>query len=166
MDSPGGRWDRLVCSQEAIVLDAATTVPVPVNEPVRGYAPGSPGRIGLEGRLKELAAEPVELTMTIGGRQRMGGGAPVDVVQPHRHAAVVGTLRTATADDVGAAVAAAKAAAPGWQALTFDDRAAVPLVRGSRNAGGRVCRLSDRVLSRLIEAVRSSSLPQPMRIRA
>src|SRR5450759_3506100 len=88
MDSPGGRWDRLVCSQEAIVLDAATTVPVPVNEPVRGYAPGSPERIGLEGRLKELAVEPVELTMTIGGRQRMGGGAPVDVVQPHRHAAV------------------------------------------------------------------------------
>ena len=135
MDSPGGRWDRLVCSQEAIVLDAATTVPVPVNEPVRGYAPGSPERIGLEGRLKELAAEPVELTMTIGGRQRMGGGAPVDVVQPHRHAAVVGTLRTATADDVGAAVAAAKAAAPGWQALTFDDRAAVLLKAADLLAG-------------------------------
>ena len=135
MDSPGGRWDRLVCSQEAIVLDAATTVPVPVNEPVRGYAPGSPERIGLEGRLKELAAEPVELTVTIGGRQRMGGGAPVDVVQPHRHAAVVGTLRTATADDVGAAVAAAKAAAPGWQALTFDDRAAVLLKAADLLAG-------------------------------
>jgi 1-pyrroline-5-carboxylate dehydrogenase len=135
MDSPGGRWDRLVCSQEAIVLDAATTVPVPVNEPVRGYAPGSPERIGLEGRLKELAVEPVELTMTIGGRQRMGGGAPVDVVQPHRHAAVVGTLRTATADDVGAAVAAAKAAAPGWQALTFDDRAAVLLKAADLLAG-------------------------------
>ena len=135
MDSPGGRWDRLVCSQEAIVLDAATTVPVPVNEPVRGYAPGSPERIGLEGRLKELAAEPVELTVTIGGRQRMGGGAPVDVVQPHRHAAVVGTFRTATADDVGAAVAAAKAAAPGWQALTFDDRAAVLLKAADLLAG-------------------------------
>ena len=135
MDSPGGRWDRLVCSQEAIVLDAATTVPVPVNEPVRGYAPGLPERIGLEGRLKELAVEPVELTMTIGGRQRMGGGAPVDVVQPHRHAAVVGTLRTATADDVGAAVAAAKAAAPGWQALTFDDRAAVLLKAADLLAG-------------------------------
>lgn len=135
MDSPGGRWDRLVCSQEAIVLDAATIVPVPVNEPVRGYAPGLPERIGLEGRLKELAAEPVELTMTIGGRQRMGGGAPVDVVQPHRHAAVVGTLRTATADDVGAAVAAAKAAAPGWQALTFDDRAAVLLKAADLLAG-------------------------------
>jgi 1-pyrroline-5-carboxylate dehydrogenase len=135
MDSPGGRWDRLVCSQEAIVLDAATTVPVPVNEPVRGYAPGSPERIGLEGRLKELAVEPVELTMTIGGRQRMGGGAPVDVVQPHRHSAVVGTLRTATADDVGAAVAAAKAAAPGWQALTFDDRAAVLLKAADLLAG-------------------------------
>ena len=43
--------------------DAATVVPVPANEPVRGYAPGSGERASLEARLKELgSAEPVELT--------------------------------------------------------------------------------------------------------
>ena len=55
--------------------DAATQVPVPSNEPVRGYAPGSAERASLEGRLKELgSADPVELTMTIAGKQRLGSG--------------------------------------------------------------------------------------------
>jgi len=108
-------------------MDASTIPPPPVNEPVRSYAPGSPERASIEARLKELAAEPVELTLTIDGQQRLGGGEPVDVVQPHRHAAVLGTLRQATNDDVAAAVAAAKAAAPGWRALPFDERAAVLL---------------------------------------
>ena len=33
-------------------MDAIVTVPEPVNEPVRGYAPGSPERDSLEARLK------------------------------------------------------------------------------------------------------------------
>jgi len=66
-------------------MDAVFVVPEPRNEPVRRYAPGSPERASLERRLGELAAERVGLTMTIGGAQRMGGGAAIDVVQPHRH---------------------------------------------------------------------------------
>ena len=77
--------------------DAATVVPVPANEPVRGYAPGSGERTSLETKLKELgSADPVELTMTIAGAQRMGSGEPIDVVQPHRHSAVLGTLVATT----------------------------------------------------------------------
>jgi 1-pyrroline-5-carboxylate dehydrogenase len=108
-------------------VDAVTTVPLPANEPVRAYAPGSPERGTLEARLKELGQTPVELTMTVAGEQRLGGGAPVDVVQPHRHAAVLGTLREATASDVGSAVDAALAAGPAWRSLSYDDRAAVLL---------------------------------------
>ncbi len=55
-------------------MDAITNTPVPDNEPIRSYAPGSPERASLEERLKELAATPVALTMTIGGVQRMAGG--------------------------------------------------------------------------------------------
>ena len=55
-------------------MDAVTNVPVPVNEPVKTYAPGSAERAGLENRIKELAGERAELTMTIGGQQRMGAG--------------------------------------------------------------------------------------------
>ena len=108
------------------MLDAVTQIPAPVNEPVHGYAPGSPERARLEAELKRLGGqEPVELTMAVGGVRRLGRGEPIDVVQPHRHASVLGTLRNATREDAQEAVDAALAAAPGWRALSFDDRAAI-----------------------------------------
>ncbi|WP_405823213.1 L-glutamate gamma-semialdehyde dehydrogenase [Streptomyces sp. NBC_00838] len=108
-------------------MDAVTQVPTPVNEPVHGYAPGSPERTRLEAKLKELADHPVDLPMTIGGEKRMGGGERFDVVQPHNHQAVLGTYGNATARDAQDAVDAALAAAPGWRAMAFDDRAAIIL---------------------------------------
>ncbi|MFL6114697.1 MAG: hypothetical protein ACJ786_25585, partial [Catenulispora sp.] len=73
-------------------LTGVTKVPVPHNEPVLAYAPGSSERAALTGELTELAALQHDLTATIGGVQRPGGGAPIDVVQPHNHKAVLGTL--------------------------------------------------------------------------
>ncbi|MFD9870228.1 L-glutamate gamma-semialdehyde dehydrogenase [Streptomyces niveus] len=108
-------------------MDAVTQVPTPVNEPVHGYAPGSPERTRLEAKLKELADHPVDLPMTIGGVKRMGGGERFDVVQPHNHQAVLGTYGNATEQDAQDAVDAALAAAPGWRAMAFDDRAAIIL---------------------------------------
>ena len=108
-------------------MDAVTTPPPPANEPLRTYAPGSPERASLEARVKELAGEQVELTSTIAGEQRMAGGDRIDVVQPHRHSAVLGTTADATREDVQDAVDAARAAAPAWRELPFDERAAVLL---------------------------------------
>lgn len=45
-------------------MDAVTQVPTPVNEPVHGYAPGSPERARLEAKLKELADNPIDLPCT------------------------------------------------------------------------------------------------------
>src|SRR5262245_29167973 len=106
-------------------MDAVFTVPEPHNEPVRTYAPGSGERTSLQRRIADLAGERVDLTMTIDGRRRMGGGAPIDVVMPHRHSHVLGVTNNATNDDVAAAVAAAKAAAPMWRGLPYQERAAV-----------------------------------------
>lgn len=108
-------------------MDAVTQVPTPVNEPVHGYAPGSPERARLEARLKELADNPVDLPCTIGGEKRMGGGEAFQVVQPHNHQAVLGTYRNATQADAQDAIDAALAAAPAWRAMSFDDRAAIIL---------------------------------------
>jgi len=107
------------------MLDAITAVPEPVNEPVRSYAPGSPERASLERRLKELAAEAIDLPLTIGGRSRAGGGEQVAIVMPHRHSAVLGYTWNAVAGEVRAAIDSAADAAPGWRALPFDERAAV-----------------------------------------
>ena len=86
------------------MFDAISQVPPPFNEPIHDFAPGSAERTALEARLKQIAGERVELTMTIGGEQRLGGGESIDVVQPHRKTAVLGTLNNATPDDVQAAV--------------------------------------------------------------
>ncbi|MBA2509608.1 MAG: L-glutamate gamma-semialdehyde dehydrogenase [Nocardioidaceae bacterium] len=116
-------------------LDARTQVPAPVNEPVLTYAPGSAERAQLEKRLVELAADKVDLTCTIDGKQQMGGGKRIDVVQPHARREVLGSMKNATATDARAAVAAAKAAAPGWRDLPYDERAAV-LLRAAEMLSG------------------------------
>ncbi|MFF4404548.1 L-glutamate gamma-semialdehyde dehydrogenase [Streptomyces sp. NPDC001262] len=116
-------------------MDAVTQVPAPVNEPVHSYAPGSPERARLEAKLKELASNPIDLPMTIGGEKRMGGGEPFKVVQPHHHAAVLGTFNNATQKDAQDAVDAALAAAPAWRAMSFDDRAAIILRAAELLAG-------------------------------
>jgi 1-pyrroline-5-carboxylate dehydrogenase len=116
-------------------MDAVTNVPVPVNEPVKAYAPGSTERAVLEAKIKELGDAQLDLTMTIGGEQRLGGGAPIDVVEPHNHGHVLGQARNATDDDVRAAIEAARQAAPAWRALSFDDRAAIFLKAAELLAG-------------------------------
>ena len=116
-------------------LTGVTDVPVPRNEPVLGHAPGSPERAALRSRIAELDGTPHELTGTVGGVRRMGGGERIDVVSPHRRHRVLGVSAQATAADVEAAVAAARDAAPGWQALPFDERAAVFLRAADLLAG-------------------------------
>ncbi|MTD54905.1 L-glutamate gamma-semialdehyde dehydrogenase [Amycolatopsis pithecellobii] len=106
-------------------MDALTHPPTPRNEPPRDYAPGSPERASLTAKLAALSGEKYELTATIDGEQRMAGGAPIDVVQPHNHAHVLGTMRNSTHEDAKAAMAAALRAAHDWRTLPFDERAAV-----------------------------------------
>jgi 1-pyrroline-5-carboxylate dehydrogenase len=116
-------------------MDAVSRTPTPANEPVRQYQPGSHDRAVLEGKIKELAGQRTELTMTIGGREQMATGEPIDVVQPHNRRHVLGQLGNATSVDVAAAIYAAKQAAPAWRALGFDDRAAIFLKAADLLAG-------------------------------
>jgi 1-pyrroline-5-carboxylate dehydrogenase len=117
------------------MLDATTTVPVPVNEPIRLYAPGSPERTSLEARVKELAGETIDLTSTIDGISSMATGDRIEVVQPHRHSAVLGVTAEAGAGEWQAAVDAALKAAPAWREASYDDRAAVLLRAADLLAG-------------------------------
>jgi 1-pyrroline-5-carboxylate dehydrogenase len=116
-------------------MDAVTRVPVPYNEPVRHYTPDSADRSAVESRLKDLAGQHADLTMTIGGRPTMGSGERVAVVQPHSFRRVLGEFGNATDADVAAAIAAAGSAAAGWRALSFEDRAAVFLRAADLLAG-------------------------------
>ncbi len=117
-------------------MDAVTEVPRPVNEPVHDYAPSSPERTRLVTALAELADDdPIDLPHVIGGTHRMGGGERIDVVQPHRHAAKLGTFTNAEHSDATAAIDAAMAAKDAWANTPFDERAAVFLRAADLLAG-------------------------------
>lgn len=116
-------------------MDAITEVPVPVNEPVHDYTPDSAERTRLRTALAALADQPRDLPHIIAGRHRMGEGARIDIVAPHRHAAVLGTLTNATHADATAAVEAAAAAKNDWAATPFDERAAIFLRAADLLAG-------------------------------
>nr|WP_090345070.1 L-glutamate gamma-semialdehyde dehydrogenase [Mycolicibacterium malmesburyense]CRL77110.1 delta-1-pyrroline-5-carboxylate dehydrogenase [Mycolicibacterium malmesburyense] len=116
-------------------MDAITDVPLPTNEPVHDYVPGSGERTRLLEALSTAATEPVDLPHVIGGRHRMGDGDRIDAVQPHRHSQRLGTFTNATHADAAAAVEAAMAAKAEWEATPFDQRAAVFLRAADLLAG-------------------------------
>jgi 1-pyrroline-5-carboxylate dehydrogenase len=116
-------------------FDAVTNVPRPANEPLLGYAPQSPERAELMTALATVSATHHDLMCTIGGEQKMGGGAEGTVVQPHAHRQVLGTFRHATTHDARAAIDAAKQAAKGWRSLSYDDRAAIFLTAAQLLSG-------------------------------
>jgi 1-pyrroline-5-carboxylate dehydrogenase len=116
-------------------MDAITDVPLPANEPIQEYTPGSPERTRLQEAMASLADHPIDLPHVIGGTHRMGDGERIDVVQPHRHAATLGTLTNAQHADASAAIEAAMAARAHWAATPFDERAAVFLRAADLLAG-------------------------------
>jgi 1-pyrroline-5-carboxylate dehydrogenase len=116
-------------------MDAITDVPLPANEPVHDYAPGSGERTRLTKALQTVAPDPIDLPHVIGGVHRMGDGDRVDVVQPHRHSARLGTFTNANHADATAAIEAAMVVKADWEATPFDERAAVFLRAADLLAG-------------------------------
>lgn len=116
-------------------MDAITQVPVPANEPVRLYAPGDRETIALANEVHTMRAEKRQIPLVINGQAKQGHGTAFNVIEPHNHKHVLAVCQSAAETDVADAIAAAKAAAPAWRDLTFDDRAAVLLKAADLLAG-------------------------------
>lgn len=98
--------------------------PTPINEPVLGYAPGSPERAALKAELARQASQEVEVGPIIGGK-KIHSGATVPMVMPHAHQHRLGVFHKADTTHVAAAIDAAEAARPAWAALPWEQRASV-----------------------------------------
>ena len=109
-------------------------VPTPINEPVKGFAPGSPERASLKAKLAEMANQKLDIPMVIGGKEVRTGKLGQSVM-PHRHAHVLGDFHQGGAAEVDQAAAAARAAKRDWAGLPWEARAAVFLKAADLLAG-------------------------------
>src|SRR5690606_16008045 len=99
-------------------------VPLPANEPVLTYAPGSDERRRIGRALDALAEERIEIPLVIGGRRvRSGRTRPVVMPCDHRH--VLADCHMATPRHVRDAITAAVEAQREWAAWPWEDRLAV-----------------------------------------
>src|SRR5260370_37386421 len=113
-----------VAKRHSCCMDAITDVPLPANEPIHEYAPGSGERTRLNEALGSLSADPIDLPHVIAGVHRMGGGKRVDVVQPPRHRARLATFTNAHHADASAAIEAPTPPIPPCKATPIEQRAA------------------------------------------
>jgi len=113
-----------------------TTSPIaqPPNEPVLGFAPGSPERQAQRAALATMCAERRELPLYIDGEPVLTKGR-MDVRAPHQHSLVLASCARGGEAEVKAAVEAAMRARPTWAAMPFADRAAIFLKAADLLAG-------------------------------
>jgi len=97
--------------------NALFKVPTAVNEPVKGYAPGSPEHTSLIAKYKEMYnQEAIDVPMYIGGKEvRTNNKMPM--TPPHDHQKVLGHFNYGDASHVNDAIDAAMAAREEWANL-------------------------------------------------
>src|SRR5213080_750193 len=105
-------------------MNATPKIPVPVNEPVLSYAPGTSERLELKKVLKDLSSHHVEIPLVIGGKE-VRTGKTVDAVMPHCHHHVLAKVHQAGPAEVQAAIKAAREAWHDWSTWDLEPRAAV-----------------------------------------
>ncbi|MBN8663427.1 MAG: L-glutamate gamma-semialdehyde dehydrogenase [Chitinophagales bacterium] len=96
--------------------------PMPANEPVLSYAPGSPERAALKKTLAELKKKAIEVPMYIGGKQ-VKTGKKVAMHPPHEIAHTLGYFHAGEEKHVHQAIDAALKAKEAWAAMSWESRA-------------------------------------------
>jgi 1-pyrroline-5-carboxylate dehydrogenase len=98
--------------------------PMPANEPVQQYAPGSKEREAQQRVLAELKKKEIDIPQYIGGRAvRSGDRHPIH--PPHERNYVLGHYHAGTKQHVQQAIDAALKAKPMWEAMPWEERAAI-----------------------------------------
>jgi 1-pyrroline-5-carboxylate dehydrogenase len=96
--------------------------PMPVNEPVHAYAPGTAERAALKKALADLKGQNMDIPMFIGG-QEVRTGKTVPIRPPHEIAHELGQFHAGDASHVQQAIDAALAAKEAWANTSWENRA-------------------------------------------
>ena len=116
------------------MINARVSVPIPSNEPVLSYAPGSPEKLALKDQLRALTEESIEIPLVIGGRDVTTGDL-ARCILPHAHHTAVATYHKGNADTVNQAIKAAAHARIEWARMPWETRAAIFLRAADLLAG-------------------------------
>lgn len=109
-------------------------VPIPINEPVKSYRPGSSEKKELKEALKELRSQVLDIPMFIGGEEvRTNDQRPIS--PPHDHQHIIANYHQGDKSHVERAINAAMAAKPAWEALAWEQRASIFLKAAELIAG-------------------------------
>lgn len=109
-------------------------VPVPVNEPVKSYMPGSPERNTLKATLSEMRSKVVELPMIIGGKS-VTSSRKMEIHPSHDLKHLLGYFYQGDESHVNQAINAALEAKSAWAELGWQHRAAIFLKAADLLAG-------------------------------
>jgi 1-pyrroline-5-carboxylate dehydrogenase len=115
-------------------MSGTPNIPLPRNEPVLNYAPGSPERTALKAALDQMANETIEIPIIVGGKE-IRSGTLINVVSPHDHQRVLAKGFQADAGTIQASITTANAAWRDWSEMRFEDRAAIFLKAADLLAG-------------------------------
>jgi 1-pyrroline-5-carboxylate dehydrogenase len=96
--------------------------PIPANEPVLNYAPGSAEKKRLKEVLAELKSQPIDVPMYIGAEE-VRTDKKVAMHPPHERNHVLGYFHTGDAKHVTKAINAALKAKDKWAAMSWENRA-------------------------------------------
>ena len=129
-------WDKFI-----LMIKGFFHLPKAVNEPVKNYAPGSSERVELQAMLAELQSKTIDIPMVIDGKD-VHTETKIQLRQPHKTKHVLGSFSRGTADHVKQAIDAALAAKPRWEALAWEQRAAIFLKAADLIAGPYRARLN------------------------
>lgn len=98
--------------------------PLPANEPVLSYAPGSKERAELQKALADAKKKEIEIPQFIGGKL-VKTGNKLAINPPHERNHVLGHYHAGEAKHVTQAIDAALKAKAGWEAMSWENRASI-----------------------------------------
>ncbi len=98
--------------------------PMPVNEPVLNYAPGSAERANLKAVLTELKNQVIDIPMYIGNKE-VRTNDKRSIHPPHETAHVLGHFSAGNEKHVDLAIEAALGAKEAWENMNWESRAAI-----------------------------------------
>lgn len=116
------------------MTNSVAQTPVPRNEPVRAYAPGSAGRGRLQAEVSRQYSEVAEIPCVVGGRHVFTGNT-VPVTMPCEHGHVLANLHLATPELIQEGIDASLSARRTWAMMPYTERAAVMLRAAERLVG-------------------------------